>query len=198
MTPRRTLFDIADKQQGFFTASQAVQAGYSRPNFHRMIASHTWIREARGIYRLAEYPAGERPELTFWYLWSVDRKGEFQGVWSHQTALDIYGLNDVMPTKMHMTVPKGFRKARVPEILNLHFANLAHDEIQEGKGYKITTPLRTLVDVMREKKVEEDFIIQAVVEAYQNGLISRSNLQKKQTIYPEIFKILEILDDQNL
>ena len=116
--------------------------------------SKEWIEEWRGIYRLAHYPIQERPELVLWTLWSRNKKGEPQGVWSYETALDIHELTDVMPVKMHMTVPKGFRKNQeVPELLVLHHANLIEDEVEARRGFRVTTPLRTFSDIISAESV---------------------------------------------
>src|SRR6185503_2350349 len=122
MGNKNLLFEVADRQQGFFTSQQAESCGYHRGHFYRYIASGEWIKELRGIYLLALYPITDRPELALWSLWSRDRKDTIQGVWSHETALDIYELSDVMPAKMHMTVPRTFRRGvTIPKLLILHY-----------------------------------------------------------------------------
>jgi predicted transcriptional regulator of viral defense system len=171
------LFQIADSQQGYFTSQQAAACGFSRTNFHRFLASKQWVRELRGIYRLAHYPVTESPELVLWSLWSRNKQGKVLGVWSHATALDIYDLSDVMPAKMHMTVPKGFRKmANIPKSLVLYFANLSEKDIQMQQGYLVTTALKTILDVVEEGKLAEDLIIQAIKDALKRGLVSRAEL----------------------
>src|SRR5689334_5672516 len=105
MSKDNVLFAIADAQQGYFTSRQAEQCGYYRAHFNRYLISGEWLRVQRGIYRLARYPVTERPELALWMLWSQNRQGVVQGVWSHDTALDFYEICDIMAAKMHMTVP---------------------------------------------------------------------------------------------
>jgi predicted transcriptional regulator of viral defense system len=177
MRNKDLLFQIADGQQGYFTSQQAEECGFARTNFHRFLASKQWIKELRGIYRLAHYPVTERPELVLWSLWSRTRQGKVQGVWSHVTALDIYELSDAMPAKMHMTVPKRFRKAiNTPKILVLYFADLPETDIQMQQGYLVTTALRTIIDVAEEGKLSESLIVQAILDALKQGLISRTEL----------------------
>lgn len=177
MNKQDTLFEIADRQQGYFTSQQAEESGFPASNFHRYLSSGQWIKEERGIYRLAHYPVMDRSELVLWSLWSRNRKGLVQGVWSHETALDIYELSDVMPAKMHMTVPQQFRKAiEIPKVLVLHFTHLAEADIEQRQGYRVTTPIRTLLDIAREGKLSDDLIAQAVNEAMQRGLIIHQDL----------------------
>jgi hypothetical protein len=73
--------------------------------------SGNWIREHRGIYRLALFPTTDRPELVLWALWSRNRNEEVEGVYSHHTALSLYDLSDLNPSKLHMTVPTDCRNA---------------------------------------------------------------------------------------
>ncbi len=183
------LFEIADRQQGFFLTRQAEQCGFSRSNFHLKIQSGEWIKEMRGIWRLAHYPVTERPELVLWILWSCNRKGEPQGIWSHETALDIYELSDVMPSKMYMTVPSNFRKnIDIPRVLTLHFIDIPESDIETRQGYRLTKPLRTLIDIVNEGKIAEDQIALALKEALARGLITYRELNSE----PRLVKIKEV------
>lgn len=195
MSKKDDLFEIADSQQGYFTAQQAVKCGYSRTNFHRFLSSGEWVKERRGIYRLAHYPVTSHPDLVLWGLWSRNLKGVMQGVWSHETALDIYELSDVMPAKMHMTVPKHFRKwTRIPKNIVLHFNDLPKAEVIAQQGYLVTTPLRTIVDIAEEGKLSLDLILQAIQDALQKGLVSRKELYEIATNKVSS-KLMRILND---
>jgi len=196
MDNKDLLFQMADSQQGYFTSQQAEECGFSRANFHRFLTSKQWIKELRGIYRLAHYPVTERPELVLWSLWSRNKQGKVLGVWSHVTAFDIYELSDAMPTKLHMTVPKRFRRAiNIPKPLVLHFADLSEKDVQTQQGYLVTTPLKAIVDVVEEGKLAEDLIVQAIQDALKRGLISRTNLiQASKTSQ----KLRRLLNDYTL
>lgn len=172
-TIQQKLYDIASLQQGYFTASQAKQAGYSDSRFAYHVKKGNWIKEGRGIYRLANYPVGERPDLVFWSLWSANRQGRVQGVFSHQTALAIHELSDVMPAKYHITVPKGFRKYHpYPENLVLYFANLSEEEVWEFEGYRVTSPKRTIQDIVLDEGFSEELAIQAILDGLERGMVS--------------------------
>jgi len=180
MNPEDKLFEVADRQQGYFTSQQAEDCEIARSNFHFRIRSGEWVKMLRGIYRLARYPVTDRSELVLWVLWSRDRKGKPQGVWSHETALDIHEISDVMPSKMHMTVPPRFRKrAAIPKHLKLHFATLAKSDVDTWQGYRVTTPLRTLIDVIEEGIVPEEQIEQAIQDGLRKGVLSLRDLDKK-------------------
>jgi|ERR1700722_3703721 len=197
MKKKDRLFEIADSQQGYFTSQQAVECGYPQPNFHRYTSSGEWVKERRGIYRLAHYPATSHPDLVLWGLWSRNIHGKVQGVWSHETALEIYELSDVMPARMHMTVPKRFRKwTDIPKILVLHFTDLSDEDVQTQQGYLVTKPLKTIIDIVEEGKLSEDLIIQAIQDALKKGLISRKELGGAASVGGS--KLKRILNDNNL
>lgn len=198
MGSQNQLFEIADRQQGFFTAKQAEECGYARSNFHLRLASGEWTQEGRGIYRLARYPVTERSELVLWSLWSRNLKDVPQGVWSHETALDIHELSDVMPSKMHITVPRGFRRRiEIPKVLCLHYANLGQSEIEERQGYRVTTPFRTLLDVFEAETVADNFLAQAVHQALERGLVAEEELHSLEKTHPNIhLKMKRLLNDK--
>jgi hypothetical protein len=70
MTRRRKeaakrLYEIAEDQQGFFTTKQAKATGFAENTHPYHVQAGNWIREHRGIYRLASFPRGERPARSF-------------------------------------------------------------------------------------------------------------------------------------
>jgi predicted transcriptional regulator of viral defense system len=175
----RQLHQIARAQQGFFTTKQAIRAGFAETTHSYHIKVGNWIREHRGIYRLADYPTAERPDLMLWYLWSQNRKEVPEGTYSHETALSLHELSDLMPSKLHMTVPKQFRRnSKLPEILVLHRAHLDPDEVQEMHGVRVTRPLRTIVDLVASGHVDRSQLKQAVDEAIRRGLIRKPEIDR--------------------
>lgn len=194
MDNKHQLFEIADRQQGYFTNAQAELCGFSRTNFHRYLSNGEWVKEGRGIYRLTQYPITNRPELVLWSLWSRNKSGAAQGVWSYETALDIYELSDVMPPKMHMTVPKKFRKrAATPKVLVLHFEDLAKEDIRFQQGYMVTSPLRTLIDIVESNRLSDDLVSQALHDALHKGVVSREEIRDSNRNPIAIKKLMEFL-----
>lgn len=177
--PEKKLFKIAESQQGFFTTKQAKTSGYKDNTHPYHVRCGDWIRVYRGIYRLAKFPQTERPDLVIWALWSSNRQGKVEGVYSHQTALSIYHLSDVMPNKLDMTVPPSFRRnSAIPSNLKLHFKKIQQDQIVAIDGYWVTTPYQTLLDVMEEASISHDLILQALKEAEQKGIITQLMLRQ--------------------
>jgi predicted transcriptional regulator of viral defense system len=179
------LFELAQQQQGNFTTKQAKAAGFAENTHPYHVQAGNWIREHRGIYRLALFPATDRPDLALWSLWSSNRKEEVEGVYSHQTAISLFNLSDLNPAKLHMTVPRGFRRnSEIPGILVLHYADLPASDVQTGPGYKITRPLRTILDLIESGEVERNFIRQALTQAVDRGMITRQQIRNAQLAEP--------------
>lgn len=131
--------DICAAQQGFFTAAQAVQAGYVDAVHGYHLANGDWERCCRGVYRLLAHPPSDWPELVIWSLWSRDRAGHPQGVYSHETADMIHGKIPRAPGPLHMTVPKSFRKnCEIPNQLILHKEDLDAGQIETREGFALT------------------------------------------------------------
>jgi len=177
----RRLFEVAQEQQGFFTTKQARAAGFAENTHPYHVKVGNWIRERRGIYRIALFPAADRPDLVLWALWSGNRSEEVEGVYSHQTALSLYELSDLNPARLHMTVPTHFRRnSEIPGILVLHYANLGKNDVQTAQGFKFTRPLRTILDLIEADTVEHGFIRQALKQAIDRGLITRRQIRDTQ------------------
>jgi predicted transcriptional regulator of viral defense system len=181
----RRLFGFAEQQQGFFTTKQAKAAGFAENTHPYHVQAGNWVRERRGIYRLALFPAADRPDLVLYALWSRNRDEEVEGVYSHQTALSMYDLSDLNPAKLHMTVPSDFRRnSEIPGILVLHYADLPESDVQAGSGFKFTRPLRTILDLIETGTVERNFIRQALRQAVERGLITRQQIRSAQMSEP--------------
>ena len=181
----RRLFEIAEQQQGFFTTKQAKAAGFAENTHPYHVQAGNWIREHRGIYRLALFPMADRLDLVLWALWSRNRDEEVEGVYSHQTALSLYDLSDLNPAKLHMTVPTDFRRnSETPGILVLHYADLPESDVQNAQGFKFTRPLRTILDLIEADTVERNFIRQALRQAIDRGLISRQQIRNARMSGP--------------
>jgi hypothetical protein len=167
------LFEIAEGQQGYFTSKQATEAGYQLGSKAHHVMSGNWVRVERGIYRLARFPQSPEEQLVIYTLWSRNRVGEPEGVYSHQTALSIHELSDVNPAKLHMTVPPAFRRsAKVPKILTLHYASLNEKDVEQRQGFAVTRPLRTIADLADAESVSRDIVEQAFTEGRQRGVIT--------------------------
>ncbi len=190
----KRLYEQASTQGGYFTTKQAQQAGYASSTHSYNVKAKNWVRELRGIYRLANYPYPDHRDMIEYSLWSSNRKGQPQGVYSHETALSVYELSDVNPAKLHMTVPRDFRRSGpIPKALVLYHAALRKEDIEARHGFKVTRPLRAIANLLASGAVSMDHMKQAVKQAFQRGLITARQLEQAERIPPLIKKKIEEL-----
>ena len=172
---------IVQAQQGYFTTKQAIAAGYSSATHNYHVSTGAWLREYRGIYRLAQFPESPDVHYVLWSLWSRNRQDIPQGVFSHQTALSIHELADIMPAQLHLTVPPNFRRnSEIPKILHLHRAVLPDCDIEQRHGFRVVRPLRAITDLLKEATVSKDHLRQALQQASSRGLITRIEIKNHQ------------------
>jgi predicted transcriptional regulator of viral defense system len=167
---RDALFETASPQAGYFTLAQARDAGISPQLLQFYVRSSRVDRAGRGIFRLKHFPSTfEHEDLVPLWLWSAQ-----QGVFSHATALSLYGLSDALPAKHHMSVPTSWqtRRVRPPAGLVLHYSDLAPTERGWIGPVPVTTPLRTLEDAVAGA-LDETWIEQASKEGARRGLFTR-------------------------
>ena len=170
----RALIEIAKEQDGYFTAAQALSVGYTYRQQHHHKIRGNWESIDHGVYRLRTFHESEYEDLIRWSLWSRDRRGRIQATISHETALAIHELGDVMPSKTHLTVHPGFRK-KIPGGCIPHKAVLLPDEIEHRRGFNVTTPLRTLLDIANSP-ISQDLLEGAVRDALERGVVQRKQL----------------------
>lgn len=168
---RRRLLAVASAQSGYFTAAQALEAGYSYPAQRYHAHRGNWLHVDRGVYRLPEWPAGRHEDLVRWTLW-----GRRKAVVSHETALSVHELGEANPARVHLTVPPNFRKKDAAVVL--HRAVLPPDDTEEHDGYRVTTPLRSLLDVAAGE-LDLDQLARALDDALRKGLVTRRALLER-------------------
>ncbi len=166
---RRALMRIAAQQAGYFSAAQAVEVGYSYQVQWYHVHRNDWLRIDRGIYRLPDWPAGQHEDLVRWTLWSRGR-----AVVSHETALAVHQLGDMMPARVHITVPPSFRM-RAPGVV-IHKALLASSDVEHFEGFSITTPVRSILDTAAAG-VEVDQLTRTIHDALELGLLTARSLR---------------------
>jgi len=175
----RRLLATAEQQQGLFTAKQADEAGYSDAARVYQVKCGNWIRKARGVYQLSDYPNTERPDLVLWSLWSRGVDDVPHGVYSHQTALSIHELTDLQPAKLHMSVPTKFRRrSAIPKILVLHWQDLPAADMIEMEGYRVTRPLRAIIDLLQSGEVHPGILQNGLKQGMDRGLITIGEVRK--------------------
>jgi hypothetical protein len=78
-----------------------------------------------------------------------------------------------------MTVPKSFcRNSEIPRVLVLHLGDLPLNDIGVAHGVRVTTPMRTILDLLEGGEIPAATLQQALREGLRRGLIRRSEIAK--------------------
>jgi len=162
------LYETALAQEGHFTTQQALDAGYSSQLLMKYLNSGKIIRVRRTVYRLKHFPPGQQEDLVALWLWS-----NRAGVFSHETALMLHELSDVLPARAHLTVPAKWRRRRiqVPDGVVLHYADVPKRDRAWVGAVPVTSPARTLADCAADY-VSPDFLSSAISQALARGMVS--------------------------
>lgn len=187
----RSLRTTAQEQGGFFTAKQAKSSGYDYPHLEYHLSTGAFERVEHGLYRLADVPPAENEDLIRLSLWSRNRADEPQAVVSHESALVLHDLTELLPNEIHLTVPQGFRKEPPPGCV-LHRAVLSSADVAERVGFRATTALRTLLDVARGT-ISQEQLEKAVAEALERGVVRKSRLVAAVRQSPELDRLTQAL-----
>lgn len=170
---RARLFEIASEQGGYFTAAQAQTCGYSRALLAHHAKSGRFIRVQQGLYRFREYPSSPREDVIAAWL----AAGRETAVVSHESALDILGLSDVVPEVVHLTVPrsKRYRSATAGAALHTTTRRIRKSDVLVRDGIRVTGPVRSIVDAAGTGTAPEQ-IISAIGQALNRAMATQSKL----------------------
>jgi len=162
------LFQIAEAQAGYFTTAQAQAVSVTRPQLSRYVAAGKLEHSQHGVYRLIPFPRVPHEDLFIaWLAAGPD------AVISHDSALALYELSDVLPTHIHLTVPRSASRRRPG--YRLHTGRIGPAEITHYGSLKVTTVARTITDIASDG-LADDLVIQAAQEAIARGLVTREQL----------------------
>lgn len=162
------LYEIAEGQAGYFAAYQARSVGFSWERLSANAKTGRFQSVAHGIYRLSQFPGSKHEDLFVACL----RTGP-DSVISHESALSVYDLSDVLPGEIHVIIPRTGSRRR--DGIRLHTNRLKEDEITTREGLPITTVERTIADVAFSG-LGEDQVQEAIRDAIQRGLTTRQKL----------------------
>ena len=162
------LYLVAEQQAGYFSTAQTRQVGFSRSLLSYHVDTGRFVRVKPHVYRLAEFPAFPHEDLYVAWL----QVGP-HAVISHESALALYDLSDVLPTRVHLTVPRTTSRRR--RGIQFHTKQLTEREVTHFAGLSVTTVPRTLADVTAAGLADEQVRL-AIHQAVDRGLVTRAAL----------------------
>lgn len=168
------LFEIASEQGGYFTSAQARSCGFSNALLgHHARGGGRFIRVRRGLYRMRQYPSSPREDVLAAWL----AAGPEEAVVSHESALEILALSDVVPDAVHITVPRARRyRPRVPGArLHTTIRELPPSDVTVRDGVRLTSAVRSIVDAA-EAGLAPEQVLAAAREAVDRGMATERRL----------------------
>ncbi len=164
---RGRLFELATEQGGYFTAEQARSSGYGWALLSHHVKSGRFIRIRRGLYRFTEFPSSRREDVLVAWL-AVGKK---QAVVSHESALDLLDLSDLIPNAAHLTVPRSRRNLPSLPGVTIHTTvrPFRSGDLAFREGMVITSATRSILDAAEAGAPAEQIEL-AVVQAVERGL----------------------------
>ena len=165
------LYALAEEHDGLLPSRKARALGIKDSVLVRLAQRGRLERMSRGVYRIAHYPADRFAQYREAILWARASQGPEHAALSHETALVLYGISDVNPSHVHLTVPLSARLRRErPKWIKIHRADLAENEIHIHEGLPVTAVERSIMDVFATSHRTE-IVRQAIAEALREGMI---------------------------
>ena len=184
----RALYQIAEDQGGYFSLSQGNSVGIRRNQIYRAVEQGKIERVLPGVYRLSLFPANQFEEIYAAFV-SMGEKA----VVGYETALYVYGLSDIIPSEIHLIMPRSSSRRR--KHVKMHTNQLDEEEITSFEGFKITTVERTLVDVLASH-ADLDQVQLAISQAVAQGMTTQEKLinqagKRSKAIQHKVAALLE-------
>jgi hypothetical protein len=128
------------------------------------------------VYRVVQHPPAEQEELIVLWLWS-----DQAGVFSHDTALELHGLSDILPSRIHLTLPVSWkdRQLKIPEGLAVHYREVPDRRRRWVGSVPVTDPPTSINDYALAAG-QTGLIEQAIRQGLQRGLF------RVQEVHPAV------------
>lgn len=165
----RGLEALALGQGGYFDRRDALAHGIDDSLLTYHTRTGRFERVLPGVYRLPVAPISPIDEYLLAWVWT-----NYRGAISHESALALFDLADVLPARIHVTVPRPFHRTTAP--FQVHLAPLPPDEVRDYRGIRVTTPARSIVDAAATG-TDPTQIHKAVRDALNRGLVERNALR---------------------
>ena len=78
-----------------------------------------------------------------------------------------------------MTVPKSVRRrSQCKYKVRLHYGELDDTDIEDRESFRVTTPLRTIVDLLLSNHIERIHLVDAINDALRQKLITFNEMKE--------------------
>jgi hypothetical protein len=162
--------NLAQRQNGVISRSQAIKAGLSPEIVKFRVRSGRWQSLHLGVYATFSGIPGRGA-----WLWAALLAAGPGAVLSYQTAAELHGLADKPINPIHVSVPRQRHLAAAVGV-SLHRSARAIDAVQEGSWPPRTTVEETVLDLTQTARSFDD-ICGWVTRAIARDLTDEARLQ---------------------
>jgi predicted transcriptional regulator of viral defense system len=164
----KQLFERAAENYGYVTGDDARALGVPVGTLNALARRGQLDRVSHGIYRVPLVPPSRFDQYKLATLWPDGR-----GLVSHESALELYGISDVNPAKLHIAVPAAYRThRRVPALYFLHREDIANADRSEVDGIAAVSVAKAIRQV-HEQHLRGSLVEQAINDAEREGWLRR-------------------------
>jgi predicted transcriptional regulator of viral defense system len=168
---------VASAHGGLFTSLEAVAAGVGRKTIVVLAHRGRLERVGQGLYRFPSWPSTELQQYHEALLWPQARRDIAYAVVSHDSAVDLYGLTDLNPAVIHVTIPRHTRIIReVPSWIRFHRADVDELDRTWERGVPVVSVARAIEDIAPTRGL--DVVHRAVSEARQARLLREDEVAR--------------------
>lgn len=165
--------DLTQDQWGLVTRRQIEDAGIGETTLERLTRPKGGLeRVAHGVYQVAGAPTPDHRDLRAAWLQLAPevpawKREPDQGVVSHRSAANLYGLGHLPADQHEFTVPRR-RQTRRPDV-RLHVRSLGDREWIIHDGLPVTRPARIASDLLSDHE-DPEAVAQVVADAIRANL----------------------------
>lgn len=178
---------IAAGQWGMFTTAQAAGVGVSRLAVARLVDAGLVRRVRQGVYVMPGVPSDAFEEVRAEWLatdparTAGERRVDVHPVVvSDETAAAIHRIGDLSAGGVHLTASRRLQTRQA--WVSVHQRTLTAKEYQWIDGLPVTTPRRTLEDLVASGRWELGQLRDLALDAINRGLIPRSEVARSPVL----------------
>lgn len=183
-------------KNGYLTTKDVIEHNIPRIYLSRLIDEHIIERISRGVY----IKSNDIPDDMI-----ILQNKSKNAIYSHMTALYLYGLSNRIPIKYDITVNQGYNGSLQKEknvnlfyikkdLLNLGLTTYTLDSGYEIKVYDLE---RTICDIIKNKnRLDQEVINKAIREYFYSknkNVLKLYEYAKKLKIYDKVRNTFEVL-----
>lgn len=165
------LLATAAAQRGYFTSAQAAAHGISRRALTWRAEHGSAERIEYGLYRLPHWPIDPNDDL-----YALQARATF-GTFSHETALHLLGLSDIISGVVHFTIPEASRLRSRPGIRLHRSRHHAATDRTLRDGLWVSGARRALLDSARSG-ADPDQLLAAARDARERAMLTSDDLRR--------------------